>query len=455
MTRFGDSSEAMSWRERDAHQRRRDSWSLVGKWLPWGDQRPLTWVVEQGGRRFEVPLNLVYQLGTQALFLYLLNIAAGRNLIRWTDICITWGVTLLADRALSLALHRARFRVLSNIAAANTLLLFFAGNAALLGMSAAVMIAVKHLVRRADGRHLFNPGAVGVFVCGMTQVILPSTGIVSVSHVFNLIPYANILITCVGLPQLLMSNRLVYTLSIVGAVSLSGFPPAPPLLAIFFFAATDPMTSPRTIPRQILFGAIAGPLTLALHVIFFIAGEPAKVAGLLLTTALAERWRKRPIEAWFEERLAGLRAGRPSAAFLRTAAAIAIVLLGIAGEIRSPWRDKEIGFDFVDAKSGAPLSQDDFGKLAAGGFELHNGELVAHLHRQFNSPWSTYWNRPSADRFFSPGAPTTVAGALPGASGGGEISLASITMLRMASRGKLGFIETIRYQVLVDTERLR
>ncbi len=440
---------------RDASPRNRPSWSFVGNWLPWGDQRPRTWIVEVGGHRFEVPLNLVYQLGTQALFLYLLELATGGNLIRWRDLCTTWGVALLADNAFSLTLRRARFRVLSTIAAGNTLLLFFAGNAVLLGMSSAVMIAVKHLVRGADGRHLFNPGAVGVFVCGMTQVILPSSGIVSVSHVFNLIPYANILITCVGLPQLLMSNRLVYTTSIVGAASLSGYPPAPPLLAIFFFAATDPMTSPRTIPRQILFGIIAGPLTLALHVIFFIAGEPAKVAGLLLTTALAERWRKRRVEAWFERRLTGLGLRRPSAAFLRTAGAIAIVLLGIAGEIRSPWRDKEIGFDFVDAKSGAPLSEDEIGKLAAGGFELHNGVLVARLHRQFNTRWSTYWDRPSADRFFSPNAPTTVAGALPGSSGDGEISLASITTLRMASRSKLGFIEAIRYQVVVDTDRLR
>ncbi len=126
----------------------------------------------------QVPLNLLYELGIQG-FLCVLNFAAGGKLVHCTEVCAVWAVALLADAVFSRVLRRAPFRVLSTVAAANTLCLFFAGNAAAMALSAATMIAVKHLVRRADGRHLFNSGAIGVLVCGAAQVLLANGGGIS------------------------------------------------------------------------------------------------------------------------------------------------------------------------------------------------------------------------------------------------------------------------------------
>ncbi|MEC9072247.1 MAG: RnfABCDGE type electron transport complex subunit D [Myxococcota bacterium] len=124
---------------------------------------------------------------------------------------------------------------------------------------------------KRDGRHIFNPSALGIAVVGLLCYLAPDTfRYVDIAHPFNLPPNMFEVVLCLAIvaqwrvPIVLVSIgvALVQWLAVMVAGPGAMIPSihwAPVTLAVVLLA-TDPATIPRTGVGRLLFGACYGAL---------------------------------------------------------------------------------------------------------------------------------------------------------------------------------------------------
>lgn len=209
------------------------------------------------------------------------------------------------------------------------LFVFFQGPDLWLAYTAiAIALCSKHLIRR-DGRHVFNPSALGVAITGAATLIWPDRfHYLDISHVFNAGPNMLEVIFLLGLIAQLRVPIVLVTLGatavMLALVEPQLLPRPSPLWGPIFLALvlliTDPATIPRTPGGKLLFGASFG-LCLAListaleshgHSDFFSKVLPLPLLNLAapafdraaarlpspLTVPLAPRFARLHVAAW-------------------------------------------------------------------------------------------------------------------------------------------------------------
>lgn len=164
--------------------------------------------------------------------------------------------------------HRweASFAPLPVVLSAN-LFVWFEGADQWLGyVVVAVALASKSL-RRADGKHIFNPSAIGLFAAGALCLCLPRWfGYEDIAPALALPPN---MIEVIVLAVLIAQTRVPIALVTVGAAvmlnsmeSVTGqvllSPYYPPVLIIITALATDPATIPKTGAGRLLYGLALG-----------------------------------------------------------------------------------------------------------------------------------------------------------------------------------------------------
>jgi hypothetical protein len=137
------------------------------------------------------------------------------------------------------------------------------------GILVIVLLAIlskKFLLR--NGRHIFNPSAFGLAAFGVAFHLWPwRLDYIDVAHELNLAPNMTEVIFGLGL---IVALRIPVVAVTAGAVIgldvwndlpgsvITPWPFWPPMLLVFTFLATDPMTIPRTGPGRLLFGLAVG-----------------------------------------------------------------------------------------------------------------------------------------------------------------------------------------------------
>lgn len=133
----------------------------------------------------------------------------------------------------------------------------------------ALALASKALIRR-DGRHIFNPSAVGIAIVGALCLMFPETfPYIDIAHQLNLAPNMLELIFLLALlPQLRIPIVLVSLAALFTTYILAGshdlLLPGPFWPAVFLalvLLATDPATIPKTGGGRVLFGVTLGLVT--------------------------------------------------------------------------------------------------------------------------------------------------------------------------------------------------
>jgi hypothetical protein len=133
----------------------------------------------------------------------------------------------------------------------------------------ALALASKALIRK-DGRHIFNPSAVGIAVVGALCLIFPQDfPYIDIAHQLNLAPnmleliFLLALLPQVRIPIVLVSLAALfttYTLAGSHAMLLPG-PFWPAVFLALVLLATDPATIPKTGGGRVLFGVLLGLVT--------------------------------------------------------------------------------------------------------------------------------------------------------------------------------------------------
>jgi hypothetical protein len=279
--------------------------------------------------------------------------------VRLRTVVTAYAAILTMELGWKLLEPSSRFRFLTSLAAANSICLFFG-----IRHSSAVVIlplvAVAWLSRQFftyRGRHLFNPATFSVFWGGVISVYgLGLAGqLVPVSHAFTAVPHFSAIVIVLGAAMAYYGRHLSLVIALVGGFwLLRGFPNASELI-IFFFAATDPVTTPRRPHPRFIFGFIAGLITGALW--HFTPNEIVKVAGLVVVGAVAPFFRDLPFE-----RITIRFLGRfGSEAFwstrrMRLAGVLFLLLYAVVIDRAFPFHETEAEVVIVDAATGQPLS---------------------------------------------------------------------------------------------------
>lgn len=135
----------------------------------------------------------------------------------------------------------------------------------------ALALASKALLRK-DGRHIFNPSAVGIAVVGALCLAFPQTfPYIDIAHQLNLAPnMLEIIFLLALLPQVRIPIVLVSLAALFTTYALAGshtlLLPGPFWPAVFLalvLLATDPATIPKTGGGRVLFGVMLGLVTVA------------------------------------------------------------------------------------------------------------------------------------------------------------------------------------------------
>ena len=202
--------------------------------------------------------------------------------------------------------HRwtATFSPLPVVLSANLFVWFAGSDMWLAFLVIAVALMSKSLVR-PDGRHVFNPSAIGLAAAGALCLCLPRWfGYVDIAHQLALPPnMIEVIVLAVLVAQLRVPIVLV---SIGAAITLVGLEPItgwqllspfyPAVLIIILALATDPATIPRTGGGRLFYGLFVGAgihfagiaLTIAVGMDYW-----AKVLPIPIANALApifDRW---------------------------------------------------------------------------------------------------------------------------------------------------------------------
>jgi len=160
----------------------------------------------------------------------------------------------------------ASFAPLPVVLSAN-LFVWFDGADQWLGYLVVAMALASKSLRRADGTHIFNPSAAGLFVGGALCLTLPQwfgyqdiapalavpPNMIEVIVLAVLIAQVRVPIALVTVGAALMLNTME---SVTGQVLLS--PYYPPVLIIITALATDPATIPKTGAGRLLYGLVLG-----------------------------------------------------------------------------------------------------------------------------------------------------------------------------------------------------
>ncbi len=188
-----------------------------------------------------------------------------------------------------------------------------------------------------------------------------------ISHGFNTIPHFSALVVALGTLLAWTGGHIGLVLALVTGFSLTrGLPNAAELI-IFFFAAPDPVTVPRSALGRAAFGLAAGLVTGLLWTASsspragelgrqLLGNELIKVGGLVVVGVLAAlfgrslqasalaRWLARP-----------LLAAASSSALVRGAAAAALLAYAAVVDRGYPFHANDIEIRIVDTRSGRPL----------------------------------------------------------------------------------------------------
>lgn len=191
----------------------------------------------------------------------------------------------------------------------------------------AVALASKWLIQR-QGRHVFNPSALGVAVLGVVSLLWPQlSSFQDISHLLDqpgmmpllaglaLVAQLRVPIVLVTLPAVLV----LLGMKAVGAYHVV-FPFWPAVFLAVTLLATDPATIPRTGPGRFLYGvalglgiwAVSAALTWLDHSDFYGKVLPVPVVNLLaprfdalgarlgtvVEKALAPRWNLAHVAVW-------------------------------------------------------------------------------------------------------------------------------------------------------------
>ncbi|MCO4771526.1 MAG: hypothetical protein KDA24_15950 [Deltaproteobacteria bacterium] len=204
------------------------------------------------------------------------------------------------DIVWSLSVHRrwtASFAPLPVVLSAN-LFVWFTGDDQWLGfVVVAVALASKSLVR-ADGRHVFNPSAIGLAAVGFFCLTMPTWfGYEDIAAQLALPPsMIEVIVLAVLVAQLRVPIVLVSISAaamLVGLESVSGWsllsPYYPAVLIIILALATDPATIPRTGGGRVLYGVFVGAgihfvgiaLTIAVGMDYWAKVLPIPIANAL------------------------------------------------------------------------------------------------------------------------------------------------------------------------------
>ncbi len=198
------------------------------------------WASKVPAVRQQIPMILVL-----LLFAYALDFLLGMTLKRRWD--LTFGpmpVTLSAN-----------------------LFVWFPPEAALLAFSViAVAIGSKWLVHWGDGRHVFNPSAIGVAVVGLLALLFPGVAHYrDISHMINVPGMLSLLLWLALIAQwrvpvvlvTLCAALVLLGLKYVGAYHVV-YPFWPAVFLALALLATDPATIPQTGPGRLLLGLLTG-----------------------------------------------------------------------------------------------------------------------------------------------------------------------------------------------------
>ncbi len=135
----------------------------------------------------------------------------------------------------------------------------------------ALALASKALIRK-DGRHIFNPSAVGIAIVGALCLMFPTTfPYIDIAHQLNLAPnMLEVIFLLALLPQVRIPIVLVSVSALFTTYALAGshtlLLPGPFWPAVFLalvLLATDPATIPKTGGGRVLFGVLLGLVTVA------------------------------------------------------------------------------------------------------------------------------------------------------------------------------------------------
>jgi hypothetical protein len=156
------------------------------------------------------------------------------------------------------------------------------------GIGVVVVITVALLTRtfvRRDGRHVFNPSAIGLTVAGLLSLYFPPFAFAGVFHTLGLPP--NIAEVILLLSLIPLTRFRIALISVGAAIGLHKFSWGvgfPSFLLAFVLFATDPATAPRTPVGQLLFGVIVGSLTFAFTNVLLSLGKSDELAKVFPIT---------------------------------------------------------------------------------------------------------------------------------------------------------------------------
>ncbi|MFN3874893.1 MAG: RnfABCDGE type electron transport complex subunit D [Flavobacteriales bacterium] len=226
----------------------------------------------------------------------------------WSRYALLIG-TCLAAQALFIRLKRLPWSTMKSalVTGLGMSLLLKAGSPATLAFGAAVAIASKFLVR-IGGRHVFNPGNLGV----AAAVLLTGDAWVSPGQ-WGSGPALVFMVGAAGAMVALRVGRIDASIAFLGAFALLdfawqsiylGWEPGVwlhrmsngSLLLFSFFMVTDPMTAPKARGARIGWGIAIAALAFALGWQWWVSASP--IWALLIvspfTPLLDRRWRAEP-----------------------------------------------------------------------------------------------------------------------------------------------------------------
>lgn len=342
---------------------------------------------------------LLAQLGMQYFFFLMLWLFEPRQSL--PTVLVAYAIALGLQGA-DWAIRRRPFKALTNLAMCNTVMLFYRVHWRELEYLL-ILIGLAWLSRtfilNDQGRHRYNPGTFGVFIGGLmaSEVLGVGQFVLPISHGFTAIPHFTVVVIVLGTAMASLGGHLAIVLSLMAGFYLTrGYPNSPELI-VFFFAATDPVTTPKKLWTRWVFGLTAGALTGFLWQ--FTANELAKVAGLILTATLMPSLRRVDYDAYAQKALGRL----ASESFWgqkgwRLAGVAILVVFAFQANWRYPFHRYQFSFRVSDAE-GAPLPPAVYDELFPEGVVFAYKDMAievfwANLHGAYSGKMNKRVNSP-------------------------------------------------------------
>lgn len=226
----------------------------------------------------------------------------GRALI--PQIALLAALALPLDCALSVLLRgswRVSFGPLPVVLSTNLFAQFFGGDWWMAMVAVTVALATKHGITRPDGRHVFNPSAIGLTLVAAYDLATGGAHTPDFAAEFAMPPNMPELILTLALIVQLRLRLVLITLSASLGLELFGIPSFissfgvvwPPMLLVLCLLITDPATIPKSPGGQALFGLTFALVTVLLQAALVAAGYHdfwAKVGAVPVVNFLSPRF---------------------------------------------------------------------------------------------------------------------------------------------------------------------